>query len=107
MRHRRGPRGAASAVGRLVSGKAPATLMAVVQRVWPDAAGAAIAAQATPTAARDGVVTVSASSSVWAQELELMSGELVGRLNAALVGATVRSLRVQATPSRGWASGGG
>jgi predicted nucleic acid-binding Zn ribbon protein len=104
VRHRRGPRGASSAVGALVSGLAPATLLADVQRVWPDAAGPAIAAQATPTAARNGVVTVSAASSVWAQELELMSGELVTRVNAALGGDPVRSLRVQATPSRGWAA---
>ena len=47
-------------------------------------AGPAIAAAARPTAERDGVLTVTCAAAVWAQELELMAGELIARLNAAL-----------------------
>jgi len=46
--------------------------------------GPAIAAEATPTAERGGVLTVSCSASVWAAELEMMAPELVARLNAEL-----------------------
>ena len=42
------------------------------------------------------------SSAVWAQELDLMGPELVGRLNDALGVAAVRSLRCQTVPARGW-----
>jgi predicted nucleic acid-binding Zn ribbon protein len=105
VRHRRAPRGAGSVIERFAGALAPATLLADVQRVWPVVAGPVIGAQATPTAARDGVVTVSATTAVWAQELDLMSEELVARLNAQLGASTVRSVRVQATPARGWSRG--
>jgi predicted nucleic acid-binding Zn ribbon protein len=45
---------------------------------------------------------VSCDAAVWAQELDLMGPELVARLNAALGGKKVRSLRCQAAPARGW-----
>ena len=76
----------------------PATPLASVQRVWPQIAGQVIAAEARPTAEGKGVVTVSCASAVWAQELDLMGGELVERLNAALGAPVVRSLRCVATP---------
>jgi predicted nucleic acid-binding Zn ribbon protein len=53
------------------------------------------------------VVTVSCAAAVWAQELDLMGPEIVGRLNAALGSDVVRSLRCQAAPSRAWARAGG
>jgi predicted nucleic acid-binding Zn ribbon protein len=64
-----------------------------VQAVWERAAGPAIAAAARPTAERDGVVTVTCNAAVWAQELDLMAGELIPRLNAVLAQAAVRELR--------------
>src|SRR5919206_267664 len=81
---------------------APHTLLAAVQRAWPDAVGDGVAAQAEPTAERDGVVTVTCSSAVWAQELDLMAPDLVARLNTALGAESVRALRCRATPPRGW-----
>jgi predicted nucleic acid-binding Zn ribbon protein len=93
-------------VAALADRLAPATPLAEVQRVWAQTVGPAIAAQAEPTAERDGVLTVTCSSAVWAQELDLMSGELVPRLNAALQGQGVRSLRCQAVPPRPRAGGG-
>jgi predicted nucleic acid-binding Zn ribbon protein len=76
---------------------APATLLAEVQRHWPIVAGEAVAGEAAPSAERDGVVTISCSSAVWAQELDLLSGELVERLNLALGRPAVRGLRCRAT----------
>jgi predicted nucleic acid-binding Zn ribbon protein len=112
-RARRGPRPIGGAVGVLAGRLAPATVLAEVLRVWPVAVGPTIAAQAEPTAERDGVLTVSCSAAVWAQELDLMGPEIVGRINAAIgspQGASgegpVRSLRCQATPSRAWAREG-
>ena len=92
-RSRRGPRPLAEAFGALADELAPATLLADVQRAWPATVGDAIAAQARPTAERAGVVTVSCAASVWAQELDLMAPQLIGRLNAALRAGAVTRLR--------------
>ena len=105
MKHRFAPRragGASGAIGRLVGGLQPVSLLAEVQRVWPTAVGAALAARATPTAARDGVVSVTCESAVWAHELTLMSGELIGLLEAQLGPGAVRELRCSAAPGRSW-----
>lgn len=72
---------------------APKTMLAEIQRVWPDVVGPAIAAEATPASERGGVLTVSCSASVWAQELDLMAGVLIPRINAALGSETIRELR--------------
>ena len=61
----------------------PESLLAEVQRVWRDAVGDAIALEAQPTGERGGVVTVSCSASVWAQELDLMAPAILERLNRA------------------------
>lgn len=104
MKHRFAPRraGGAGAIGQLVRSLQPVSALAEVQRVWPDAVGAALAARATPTAARDGVVSVTCESAVWAHELTLMSGELVGRLEAHLGPGVVRELKCSAAPGRSW-----
>jgi predicted nucleic acid-binding Zn ribbon protein len=78
----------------------PATLLAEVQRVWPRVVGAAIAAEAQPTSERAGVLTVSCSASVWAQELDLMGPAILGRLNAALRSGHIARLRCVAVPPR-------
>jgi len=103
MRNRRVPRRAGGVVAALVEGLAPASGLAALQRTWPAAVGEAVAAQAHPTAEREGVVTVTCSSSVWAQELTLMGPELMGRLNAALGSEIVHELRCRAAPAGAWA----
>jgi predicted nucleic acid-binding Zn ribbon protein len=72
---------------------APASALARVQERWEHAVGAPIAAAAHPAAERDGVLTVLCESSVWAQELDLMSCDLLARLNEALGSETLRELR--------------
>ena len=64
-----------------------------MQRVWRTAVGDVIASEATPTAERAGVVTVSCSAAVWAQELDLMAPTIVERLNGLLASGRVQRLR--------------
>ena len=104
MRNRRVPRRAGGAVAALVHELAPATGLAALQRVWPVSVGDVIAAQAHPSAERAGVVTVTCSSSVWAQELTLMGPELTARLNEALGPDFIRELRFRAAPAGAWAT---
>ena len=99
---RREPRSAGHAIAALADRLAPQTTLAEVQRVWPDAVGDAVAAQAEPTGERDGVLTVTCASAVWAQELDLMGPELAQRINAALGAETVRALRCSSAPARNW-----
>ncbi len=105
MKHRFAPRragGGDGPIGRLVSGLQPASLLAEVQRVWPDAVGPALAARATPTAAREGVVHVTCESATWAHELTLMADELAAALNARITAGAVVELRCTAAPGRSW-----
>ena len=99
---RRQPRPLSHAIAALADRLAPQTTLADVQRVWPDAVGEVVAAQAEPTREREGVLTVTCSSAVWAQELDLMGPELVARINAALGAESVVSLRCSAASAKGW-----
>ena len=81
------PRPVGAALRRALDLSAPTTLLAGVQRAWPEVAGAGVADQAQPVAERDGVVTVACRAATWAQELDLLQAELVERLNAALSAA--------------------
>jgi predicted nucleic acid-binding Zn ribbon protein len=87
---RQGPHSLAAALERVAWDVAPATSLARAQRAWPEAAGATVARESQPASERAGVLTVACRSATWAQELELMSGELRTRLNAALSGAAER-----------------
>jgi len=93
---RSGPRPLGDALERLTPRLSPATLLAEVQRVWPEAAGEAFAAQSAPVAERDGVITIACSSAVWAQELELLSERVIERVNERLASPRVKRLRPQA-----------
>jgi predicted nucleic acid-binding Zn ribbon protein len=77
----------------LASALAPATTLARVQEIWEPVVGPAVAAAAAPSAERDGVLTVTCTAAVWAQEVDLLAGELIPRLNAELGGEQIRQLR--------------
>jgi predicted nucleic acid-binding Zn ribbon protein len=98
MPRRAGPRPFVTALERVADQVMPATLLAEVQRAWPEAAGGALATAAEPVSERDGVVTVACGSAVWAQELDLLSERVVGTLNEHLGRPAVRRLRAVATP---------
>ena len=84
------------ALDALTDRLAPATMLAEVQRAWPEAAGATFAPHSEPWAEHDGDILVSCPEAVRAQELDLMSELVVERLNRALGRPAVRRLRVQA-----------
>ncbi len=92
-RYRRAPRPLESAFSRLADELAPDTLLSEVQRAWPAAVGELIAAEARPTAERGGVLTVSCSASVWAQELDLMATQILAEVNGRLQRGSVQRLR--------------
>jgi hypothetical protein len=77
-------------VEALAARVAPATLLADVQRAWPQVAGELMAAQAEPVT----------ESSVWAQELELLGPGLVDGLNAVLAAPRVTRLRCRVGAGR-------
>jgi hypothetical protein len=93
---RRSPRPVGHALDAVTAALAPATLLAEVQRAWPEAAGAAFAPHSEPFRERGGDVYVACGEAVRAQELDLMSEMVVERLNRALGRPAVRRLRVQA-----------
>ena len=95
---RRGPRPVGFALDALTAAIAPATLLAEVQRAWPQAAGEAFGRATEPVSERDGVVTVACTSAVWAQELDLLSERVVAAVNEALGRDAVKRLRPVATP---------
>ncbi len=84
MSRRRAPRPLAAAIGEALGRAEPATLLAAVQSAWPEAVGEAIAREATPVAERSGVVTVACSSSSWAQELDLLAGQILEKTRSKL-----------------------
>lgn len=107
MSRRRSPRPLGSAIRPARERSRPKTPLAAVQGVWPGVAGPAVAAEAEPVAEREGLVTVACRSATWAQELDLLQSELLGRLNQALLEAaagepahSVRALRFTADAPR-------
>ncbi len=90
---RRAPRPLAHALEGLTADLAPASPLGRVQTVWERATGPRIAAAASPVSEREGVLTVICESSVWANELEMLSSELVDALNAELGSAAIVKLR--------------
>jgi predicted nucleic acid-binding Zn ribbon protein len=76
----------------------PSSPLGEIQRVWEQAVGPAVAAEARPTAERDGVLTVSCRSAVWGQELELMAPQVIEQVNRRAGAGRVRSLRCRTAP---------
>lgn len=95
-RYRRGPRPLAPTLDALAGALQPPTVLAAVQRIWAVAVGEQLAVYASPTAERGGVLTVSCEDSTWAQELDLMSPQILAELNARLGDGTLERLRCTA-----------
>lgn len=102
MTRRRAPRPIARAVEAALESAEPATLLASVQSAWPGAVGEAIARQATPVSERGGVVTVACLSATWAQELDLLSGQILPRIRQNLPdGCVLEAIRFTASADPG------
>ncbi len=98
-RYNRSPRHLAGALESLAWQLAPATALAEAQGAWTEAVGPGIAERARPVTERAGVLTIACESSVWAQELDLMSEAILERLNKRLRSTRIVRLRcVVASP---------
>ena len=99
---RHAPRPIGAALQTVLSGAEPATLLAAVQSAWPGAVGEAVAREATPVSERDGVVTVACKSATWAQELDLLSGQILAQVSQNLPDwATLEAFRFTASGDAG------
>ena len=99
---RAGPRPFDAALQEAARRVAPAGLLAHVQASWPDVAGPVLAAEASPASEHGGVLTLNCRSAVWAQELELLAPDLLGRLNEVLGEggpAPLKALRFRVGPT--------
>jgi predicted nucleic acid-binding Zn ribbon protein len=97
---RRAPRPASTALRAALDQAAPKTPLAALQAAWAEVVGERIAAVTSPVSERGGEVTVSCADSVWAQELDLMQGQLLERLKQRLGERAPRSLRFRAQDTR-------
>ena len=68
----------------------------VAPHVWAAAVGVRIAERTRPISLENGVLLVRAATSVWANELSLLSETLVARLRAA--GVSLRAMRFRVGP---------
>ncbi|HEY7950759.1 MAG TPA: DUF721 domain-containing protein [Solirubrobacterales bacterium] len=100
MSRRRAPRPAATALRAALDRAAPKTPLAALQVAWAETVGEQIAAVTSPVSERAGEAVVSCSDSVWAQELDLMQGQLLERLEERLGERAPRSLRFRVEDDR-------
>jgi predicted nucleic acid-binding Zn ribbon protein len=96
MTRRRAPRPAVAAIRAARDRAAPKTPLAALQGAWTVAVGERIAAVAQPVSERDGAVVVDCSDAVWAQELDLMQGQLLARLREQMGERAPSALRFRA-----------
>ena len=100
MSRRRVPRPASEALRTALRQAAPKTRLAAVQSVWEEVVGERVAAAARPVSERQGEVTVACVDPVWAQELDLMQGQLLERLREELGERTPTALKVRTKRDR-------
>ncbi|MBS1863695.1 MAG: DUF721 domain-containing protein [Actinobacteria bacterium] len=100
MTRRRAPRQAGEAFRLVREQAAPKTGLAAVQAVWSEALGERLAAVATPVSERAGTLTVDCVDGVWAQELDLMQGQLLERLRGRLGERAPAALRFRVERGR-------
>jgi predicted nucleic acid-binding Zn ribbon protein len=93
MTRRRAPRPAATALKAALDQAAPKTPLAALQGAWRETVGEQIATVTSPVSERGGEATIACADSVWAQELDLMQGDLLERLRGRLGERAPQSLR--------------
>ncbi len=100
MTRRRAPRQAGEAFRVARDRVAPRTGLAAVQAAWGEALGEQLAAVATPVSERAGTLVVECVDGVWAQELDLMQEQLLGRLREALGERAPRAVKFRVARGR-------
>jgi predicted nucleic acid-binding Zn ribbon protein len=93
LSRRRSPRQASAAIRAARDRAAPRTGLAAVQAAWAGTVGEQLAAVATPVSERAGTLTIECADTVWAQELNLMQGQLLERLQEELGSLAPSALR--------------
>ena len=93
MTRRRAPRQAGDAFRMVRERAAPKTGLAAVQGAWVEALGERLAEVATPVSEKAGTLTVDCVDGVWAQELDLMQGQLLERLQDVLGERSPKALK--------------
>ncbi|WP_433803841.1 DciA family protein [Actinomycetospora sp. CA-084318] len=98
-------------LGRLASrlstqrGWAPRLANGSVFGRWAELVGPEVAEHATPTALRDGELTVQADSTAWATQLRLLQRQLLGRIAAGLGPGVVTGMRIHGPTAPSWRRG--
>lgn len=72
---------------------------------WREVVGDQIADRCEPLTFDEGVLTVRASSTAWATQLEIMSGQMRHRINEEFGREIVRELKVLGPMGRSWVRG--
>lgn len=72
---------------------------------WRSVVGEQIAAHATPTALREGVLSVSAESTAWATQLRMVQAHLLAKIAAAVGDGVVTSLKIVGPVAPSWRKG--
>jgi len=80
------------AINRLVDSLAPTDPVARVAGAWPDLVGEAMAKHTKPVALTGGELKIECASSVYAQELDLLSRRVIKALSERIPDAPVSSL---------------
>jgi predicted nucleic acid-binding Zn ribbon protein len=116
-RRRRGWSGAGSddrdpqTLGRVASrlsaqrGWAPKLANGSVFGRWAELVGPEVAEHATPTALREGELTVQADSTAWATQLRLLQRQLLAKIAAGLGDGVVTRMRIHGPSAPSWRRG--
>jgi predicted nucleic acid-binding Zn ribbon protein len=72
---------------------------------WQTVVGEQIAAHATPTALREGVLSVSAETTAWATQLRMVQAQLLAKIAAAVGDGVVTSLKIVGPVGPSWRKG--
>ncbi|MBW2273430.1 MAG: DUF721 domain-containing protein [Deltaproteobacteria bacterium] len=91
------PEGVAAALSRILSGidLAPAARSAEIARRWEEIVGPEVAAHCRPVGLKGEVLHAEVESSVWCQELQLRSPEILAALRGAIGDSAPTALRLR------------
>lgn len=88
-----------------VRGWSPRVAEGAVFGQWSTVVGEQIAAHATPSALREGVLTVAAESTAWATQLRMVQSQLLEKIAAAVGDGVVTSLKITGPTAPSWRKG--
>lgn len=72
---------------------------------WASVVGQQIADHATPTALREGVLSVAAESTAWATQLRMIQSQLLAKIAAAVGNGVVTTLKITGPAAPSWRKG--